>query len=154
VRDGAPALLHNDWKFDNLLVDPEAPWTVRAVLDWEMATVGTAAYDLGTTLGYWMQPDDPPSLRALALGVTTAEGSPTRAEVVARYAAAGGTSIDDPVACWVFGLAKVAVIALQLHARHAAGRVADDRYAALGRVAELLMATAAGAIRRETLAAR
>ncbi len=154
ARSGTPALLHNDWKFDNLLVDADAPWTIRAVLDWEMATPGDAAYDLGTTLGYWVQIDDPAPLRALAVGVTTAEGCPTREEVVVRYEAARGVAIDDPVACWVFGLAKVAVIALQLHARHAAGQVADPRFAPLGGVAMLLMATAAGAIRGDTLQGR
>lgn len=149
--DAPPALLHNDWKFDNLLVDADAPWTVRAVLDWEMATVGDPAYDLGTTLGYWMAPDDPPAFRALALGVTTAPGSLTRHEVIARYEAASGRRVDDPVHCWAFGLAKVAVIAVQLHARHVAGRVRDDRYAPLGRVATLLMATADRAIRSDSL---
>lgn len=150
--DGAtPALLHNDWKFDNLLVDAGAPWSVRAVLDWEMATVGDPAYDLGTTLGYWMGPDDPPPFRALALGVTAAPGSLTRAEVVARYEAATGRRVDDPVRCWAFGLAKVAVIAVQLYARHVAGRVRDARFAPLGGVAAALMRTAGAAISRDSL---
>lgn len=146
-----PALLHNDWKFDNLVVDADAPWTVRAVLDWEMATVGDPAYDLGTTLGYWMAPDDPPAFRALALGVTAAPGSLTRAEVVARYEAARGVRVDDPVRCWAFGLAKVAVIAVQLYARHVAGRVRDARYAPLGGVAAALMRTASDAVRHDSL---
>ncbi|MCU0627318.1 MAG: phosphotransferase family protein [Gemmatimonadaceae bacterium] len=149
----APALLHNDWKFDNLLVHADAPWQLHAVLDWEMATTGDPAYDLGTTLGYWMQPDDPAPLVRLALGITTAEGCLAREEVVARYEAARGERIADPVACWAFGLAKVAVIALQLHARHVAGRVRDDRYAPLGQVAVLLMQTADSAIRRDSLRA-
>jgi aminoglycoside phosphotransferase (APT) family kinase protein len=149
--DATPALLHNDWKFDNLLVDADAPWTVRAVLDWEMATVGDPAYDLGTTLGYWMAPDDPPAFRALALGVSAAPGSLTRAEVVARYEAASGRRVDDPVRCWAFGLAKVAVIAVQLYARHVAGRVRDDRFAPLGAVATALVRTADAAIARDSL---
>ncbi len=147
------ALLHNDWKFDNLLVDADNPAVIRGVLDWEMATIGDPRFDLATTLGYWVQADDPPMLQALALGVTNAPGCLTRAEVVARYAAARGTAVENPVYWWVFGLAKVAVIVLQLYARYVAGTTRDTRFAALGGMAALLMHTARAAIASNSLVA-
>ena len=147
----APALLHNDWKFDNLLVNAAAPWQIHGVLDWEMATIGDPRFDLATALGYWVQRDDPPMLQALALGVTNAPGCVTRAAVVARYAAQRGVAVENPVYWWVFGLAKVAVIVLQLYARYVAGTSRDARFAMLGGMASLLMRTARTAIERNSL---
>ena len=146
-----PALLHNDWKFDNLLVDAADPSVIRGVLDWEMATIGDPRFDLATALGYWVQSDDSPMLQALSLGVTNTPGCLTRAEVVARYAEERGMPVDDPVYWWVFGLAKVAVIVLQLYARYVAGTTSDVRFASLGGMAALLMQTARTAIDRNSL---
>jgi aminoglycoside phosphotransferase (APT) family kinase protein len=146
-----PVLLHNDWKFDNLLVDAEHPATIRGVLDWEMATVGDPRFDLATSLGYWVQADDAPMLQALSLGVTNASGCLTREEVVMRYAAARGMTIDEPVYWYAFGLSKLAVIVVQLYARYAAGQTTDSRFAFLGGMASLLMQTARQAIERNSL---
>jgi aminoglycoside phosphotransferase (APT) family kinase protein len=147
----APTLLHNDWKFDNLLVDADDPAVIHGVLDWEMATIGDPRFDLATSLGYWVQADDSPMLQALALGVTNAPGCLTREEVVARYAAERGVEVAHPVYWWVFGLAKVAVIVLQLYARYVAGTTRDARFQFLGGMAALLMQTARTAIARDSL---
>ena len=56
TRSGA-ALIHNDYKFDNVMFDPNDLTRITAVLDWEMVTIGDPLMDLGTTLGYWMSPD-------------------------------------------------------------------------------------------------
>jgi aminoglycoside phosphotransferase (APT) family kinase protein len=149
-----PALLHNDWKFDNLLVPADDPTRITGVLDWEMATFGDPRFDLATSLGYWVQADDAPMLQALALGVTNAPGCLTRAEVVARYASQRGVPVEHPVYWYAFGLAKVAVIVLQLYARYAAGQTTDTRFAFLGGMAALLMQTARGAIEHNSLDAR
>ncbi len=148
-----PALLHNDWKFDNLLVDHTQPSIIRGVLDWEMATIGDPRFDLATALGYWVQAEESDMLQALALGVTNAPGCMTREEVVARYAAQRGVTIDDPVYWYAFGLAKVAVIVLQLYARYASAQTSDARFAFLGGMAALLMQTAWSAIQRNSIAA-
>ncbi|MES3034893.1 MAG: phosphotransferase family protein [Gemmatimonadota bacterium] len=149
-----PVLLHNDWKFDNLLVDRDDPDSIRAVLDWEMATVGDPRFDLATALGYWVQADDAPMLQALALGVTNAPGCLTRAEVVARYGDRCGVPVAEPVYWYAFGLSKVAVIVLQLYARYAAGLTSDARFAFLGGMAGLLMQTARTAIEQDSLSAQ
>jgi aminoglycoside phosphotransferase (APT) family kinase protein len=147
----APALLHNDWKFDNLLVSADDPSVIHGVLDWEMATVGDPRFDLATALGYWVQASDPPALQALALGVTNLPGCLTRREVVQRYAARRGISIAQPEYWYAFGLAKVAVIVVQLYARFVAGASRDARFAGLGGVAALLMQTAHRAIVERTV---
>src|SRR2546422_10834850 len=84
------ALLHNDYKYDNLVLDPEDLTRVVAVLDWEMATVGDPLMDLGATLGYWVEPGDPERMHADAVGATALPRRLTRQELVARYAGKNG----------------------------------------------------------------
>ncbi len=144
--DRAPALIHNDYKYDNLVLDPADPARIRAVLDWEMATVGDPLMDLGTTLAYWVEAGDPEPLRAFALGPTAAPGSLTRAELAARYAAATGADLSQLRVYHVFGLFKIAVIVQQIHARYRAGATRDPRFAGLGEVVELYGRVAAAAL--------
>ena len=129
--ESGTALIHNDFKYDNLVLDPEDGTRVVAVLDWEMATLGDPLLDLGTSLGYWVDPDDPPELRQLALSPTLLPGNPTRAELVERYAAASGRRIADPVFYYVYGLFKIAVIVQQIYYRYRAGHTQDPRFANL-----------------------
>ena len=129
--ESAAALIHNDFKYDNLVLDPEEGTRVIAVLDWEMATLGDPLMDLGTSLGYWVDPDDPPELRRLALSPTLLPGNPTRAELVERYASVSGREIADPVFYYVYGLFKIAVIVQQIYARFRAGHTQDPRFANL-----------------------
>lgn len=135
-----PSLVHNDFKYDNLVLNPDDIGEVRAVLDWEMATIGDPLMDLGTTLGYWVEAGDPPPIQALAFGPTAKPGSLTRAELVARYAAARGASIADPVFYYVFGIFKIAVIIQQIYARFVRGTTKDARFASLGAVVAVLAA--------------
>jgi aminoglycoside phosphotransferase (APT) family kinase protein len=125
-----PSLVHNDFKYDNLVLAPERLTDIRAVLDWEMATIGDPLMDLGTSLGYWVDASDPEEMLVLPLGPTALPGNLTRAEIVARYQARTGTTFD-PVFYYVFGLFKVAVIAQQIYARYAKGLTKDERFAAM-----------------------
>ncbi len=150
--DGGAALVHNDFKFDNLVLDPGDPARVIAVLDWEMATIGDPLLDLGTTLAYWVEAGDPPALRALGLGVTTLPGMLTREEVVAEYAARTGRPVRDAVFAYVFGLHKVAVIVQQIYARYVAGHTRDPRFAGFDQVVGALGDAAERAITRDRVA--
>ena len=125
------ALIHNDFKYDNIVLDPADPTRIRAVLDWEMATLGDPLMDLGTTLAYWLDADDPPEVRALGLGITALPGNLTRAGLWARYESLAGRSLGDPSFYYAFGLFKLAVIAQQIYARYKAGLTADERFGAL-----------------------
>lgn len=126
-----PALIHNDYKYDNLVLDPADLGRVRAVLDWEMATVGDPLMDLGTSLGYWVDPDDPPVMRALRLSPTDLPGNPARAAVAEAYAAKSGRDLGDLVFYYAYGLFKIAVIAQQIYYRFARGLTQDERFAML-----------------------
>jgi aminoglycoside phosphotransferase (APT) family kinase protein len=125
------SIIHNDFKYDNLVLDASDLTRVVAVLDWEMATLGDPLMDLGTSLGYWVDPDDPPELRALGLELTATPGNLSRAELVARYASITGRDVTDALFYYVFGLFKLAVVAQQIHARYVQGHTRDPRFAAL-----------------------
>ncbi len=125
----AAALIHNDYKFDNVVLDPANLAHIRAVLDWEMATVGDPWMDVGATLGYWAEADDPELLRNF--GVTALPGSLTRQQVIEAYVAAGGQETQHALFYFVFGLYKVAVIVQQIYARFRQGHTQDPRFAGL-----------------------
>ena len=129
--ESGAALVHNDYKYDNLVLDPSDPTRIVAVLDWEMATVGDPLMDLGTTLGYWIDPDDPDEVRALPFGPTALPGSLSRRELVERYARASGRRTGDMLFQYVFALFKIAVIAQQIYKRFREGHTKDPRFAML-----------------------
>ena len=145
-KAGESALLHNDYKYDNLVLHPAELERIVAVLDWEMATVGDPLMDLGTSLGYWMDPDDAPALRLLPAGPTTLAGNLRRAEVVERYAAVTGRDVSNILFYYVYGLFKIAVIAQQIYFRYQQGLTKDERFAALIGAVRILGQTAAQAI--------
>ena len=130
------ALIHNDFKLDNLVLDPHELSQVKAVLDWEMATIGDPLMDLGTTLAYWVQSGDPDELQRI--GLARFAGSLRRSEVVARYAERMGLSSSvlagQIVYYYVFGLFKVAVIAQQIYYRYRQGHTTDARFERLDAV--------------------
>lgn len=125
----AAALVHNDYKYDNVVLDPAELTRVVAVLDWEMATVGDPLMDLGTMLGYWVDADDPAELRARPNGPTTRPGSLSRVELVERYAERTGRDLPSPLFYYVFALFKIAVIVQQIYKRYVDGNTRDERFA-------------------------
>ncbi len=149
--ESGASLIHNDYKYDNVVLDPADLSNIRAVLDWEMATVGDPLMDLGTTLGYWVEPDDAPALRAMRFGCTTLPGNPTRAELVERYARATGRDVSDVVFYYVFGLYKIAVISQQIYARYAQGLTRDERFGLLIHAIRAIGDTAVAAINRNSI---
>jgi aminoglycoside phosphotransferase (APT) family kinase protein len=143
-RESGPALIHNDYKYDNLMLDPDDLTRVVAVLDWEMATIGDPLMDLGSTLGYWVEAGDPEAMRAQAMGPTALPGSLTRRELVARYAEQTGRDVGNALFYYCYGLFKLAVIIQQIYARYVRGFTRDERFA---RMHERVRATAEHAVR-------
>lgn len=140
------ALIHNDYKYDNLVLDPEDLTRIVAVLDWEMTTLGDPLMDLGTSLGYWIDPGDAPELRLIPAGPTTHPGNLPRAEVVERYAGKTGRDVSEILFYYVYGLFKIAVIAQQIYYRYRQGLTHDDRFARLIDGVRILGRTAVQAI--------
>lgn len=132
------AVIHNDFKYDNLMLDERDLTKIVAVLDWEMATIGDPLMDLGTTLGYWVEARDPAPLQQAAFGPTALPGSLTRHEVVARYQEITGRTVSKPEFYYGFGLFKLAVIVQQIYARFVRGHTADPRFAHLDQLVLLL----------------
>ena len=100
-------LVHGDFHIRNVIID-DATGDIRAVLDWELATLGDPLADVGSSLAYWTQagetPDEP-------LAPTAVDGFPTRAEIAAEYLAASGRS-KRTLGFWhTLGLWKIAIIA-------------------------------------------
>jgi aminoglycoside phosphotransferase (APT) family kinase protein len=146
AESASATLIHNDFKFDNFVLDPDDLTRIVAVLDWEMATIGDPLMDLGTTLAYWTEVDDPAPLHGFIVGPTTQPGSMTRRELVERYGQITGRDISNMLFCYVCGLFKVAVIAQQIYARYVRGMTQDRRFAGFNHVVAALGLGAARAI--------
>jgi aminoglycoside phosphotransferase (APT) family kinase protein len=141
-----PALIHNDYKYDNLVLSVEDPGVVIAVLDWEMATIGDPLMDFGTSLGYWVETTDPEEWQRYGFGLTSLPGSFTRAELLEHYSRRTGRRIDDPVFYFAYGLLKIATIVQQIYFRYQKGLTRDPRFAQLGELVKACGALAQRAI--------
>lgn len=129
--ENTPAIIHNDFKYDNLVLDRQDLSTVIAVLDWEMATIGDPLMDLGTTLGYWIEPTDPDIMKGLNLSPSYWPGNPTRQEVANYYQQFVGCELNNLLFYYVYGLFKISVIVQQIYYRYQRGFTQDPRFANL-----------------------
>ncbi|MEL7021333.1 MAG: phosphotransferase family protein, partial [Bacteroidota bacterium] len=141
-KSGGAALVHNDYKHDNVILDSQHFTQIKAILDWELCTIGDPLMDLGSTLGYWMNPNDPPLLRMAFPNPSILAGNPTRGTLIRWYEQKSERKIEQPVFYYAYGLFKLAVIVQQLYARYLKGHTQDPRFknmnvmvAALGQVA-------------------
>jgi aminoglycoside phosphotransferase (APT) family kinase protein len=125
-----PAIIHNDFKLDNVVLNKDNPTEIIGVLDWEMATVGDPLMDLGGSLAYWVQKDDPPELQAIRFMPTDAEGALTRDELVDYYVDLSGRTIESFDFYYCFGLFRLAVIGQQIYYRYYHGQTGDERFQA------------------------
>jgi aminoglycoside phosphotransferase (APT) family kinase protein len=116
--DVGACVIHNDFRLDNLVLDAEDPLRVRAVLDWELATIGDPLMDLGSSLAYWVQADDGLAGRLFRRQPSHLPGMPTRAQIVAHYGERTGRSTDAWAFYEVFGLFRLAAIAQQIYYRY------------------------------------
>lgn len=146
LRDRMPAesaatgatLVHNDYKFDNVMLAAEDPTRVVAVLDWELCTQGDPLMDLGTTLGYWVEPDDDPVWKATAFSPSLSPGAPSRRELADRYAERTGRDTSNMLYYYCFALLKIGVIVQQIFYRYHHGHTKDPRFAKLDQAVQAL----------------
>ena len=133
LQDNQPAqnntcFIHNDYKYDNIILNPD-DLSIKAVLDWEMATVGDPLMDLGTTLAFWAEPDDSQVLKPFNL--TWLPGNLNRQQVAEHYSNLTGADLNYLVFYYVFGSFKIAVVAQQIYTRYRQGLTKDPRFANL-----------------------
>ncbi|WP_233340211.1 phosphotransferase family protein [Pseudidiomarina tainanensis] len=111
-------MTHNDFRFDNLVLDTSDPTKIIGVLDWELATLGNPLMDLGNSLAYWIQADDDPIARSTRRQPTHLPGMLTRQQVIEYYCEKMGVNVKDFRFYEVFGLFRLSVIAQQIYFRY------------------------------------
>jgi aminoglycoside phosphotransferase (APT) family kinase protein len=129
----APTVVHNDYKLDNLMLAPDDPDRLVAVLDWEMATVGDPLVDVGLSLVYWQQLGAEPGTTTPLGAPGTASGWYTREQFIRRYADGSGRDLDAIGWYELLGIFKLAVILQQIYVRWVRGQTRDERFRHLDR---------------------
>ncbi|MBA4116189.1 MAG: phosphotransferase family protein [Rubrobacter sp.] len=152
VPESPPAtIIHNDYKLNNLVLNPEDLTEVRAVLDWEMTTIGDPLFDLAVSLSYWIEEDDSQELKEVLPTVTDKPGFWTRKEFIDYYAEKSGRDLSDMHWYMVFGYFKLAVILQQIYARWHNGQTKDERFATFNERVENLILHAHGLSQKDDL---
>jgi aminoglycoside phosphotransferase (APT) family kinase protein len=118
----AVSVVHGDYRLDNMVLADDG--SVRAVLDWEICTLGDPLADVGLLMVYWTEADD--ELPVLGVAPTLAPGFSSRAEVLDAYAAASGRDVSDVPYFMAFGYWKLACILQGVYARYVGGAGSGD----------------------------
>ena len=121
-------LIHNDFKLNNMMFDERDPGKILGVFDWELATLGDPLSDLGSSLAYWGEKNDPD----MGINIVTDQpGFYSRREVLQRYAELSGRDVSNMIYYLTFGFYRLAVVLQQLHYRWKIGETKDERFSSL-----------------------
>jgi aminoglycoside phosphotransferase (APT) family kinase protein len=151
IASNRAALVHNDYKFDNVMLSPNDLTEIVGVLDWEMATIGEPLMDLGTTLGYWMDKTSPEFMLSQPFNPRALMENFTRRELAERYAEKTGADISNLLFYYVFGTFKIAVIVQQIYFRYRRGFTKDRRFADFNSFVSALGKIAVQAVKKESV---
>jgi aminoglycoside phosphotransferase (APT) family kinase protein len=138
ARDNASCVIHNDFRFDNVVLASDNPLAIIGVLDWELATIGDPLMDLGSSLAYWVQADDDAVFQSFRRQPTHEAGMLTRREVVAYYGERTGMDVSGWSFYEVFGLFRLMVIIQQIYRRYALGQTTNPQFAGFGDAARYM----------------
>ena len=142
-QSGSPAIVHGDFRLDNLLVDEHDE--ITAVLDWEMATLGDPLTDLALLEAYQSLPL---MMDTNAVSdVSRAPGYPAAYELLDRYRTASGRDLGSM--SFHLGLAyfKLAVILEGIHYRYTKGQTVGEGFATIGQATGPLVAAGLDAVK-------
>ena len=137
-RDNASCVIHNDFRFDNVVLATDNALDIVGVLDWELATVGDPLMDLGSSLAYWVQADDDPVFQSFRRQPTHEAGMLTRQQVVAYYGERTGMDVSHWRFYEIFGLFRLMVIIQQIYRRYALGQTTNPQFAGFGDAARYM----------------
>ena len=126
-----PTIVHNDYKFDNVVLDPNHPEKIIGVLDWEMTTCGDPLMDLGNSLAYWVEENDAREMLMIRTMPTNMPGAMTRHEILEHYEKRTGRSTKQFDFYYVFGMFRLAAIAQQIYYRYFHKITDNKRFASL-----------------------
>ncbi len=136
------SVLHGDYRIDNAILDADDPRKIAALLDWEICAIGDPLMDLGNTLSYWIEADDPAPMQMMIRQPSAAPGMPSRREFADRYGEKTGYDVSDIHYHFIYGIWRLAVIIQQIHARYVRGQTQDERFAVMDKSVEALGALA------------
>jgi aminoglycoside phosphotransferase (APT) family kinase protein len=143
--ESGASIVHGDFRIDNTILDPADPAAVRAVVDWEMATLGDPLADLGLHLTY----RDPTFDAVLGEAAATSPRQPTPGALAAHYAAVTGRDVGGLSFYLGLGYFKAAIIAAGIHARHVQGHTVGDGFEGAGTAVAPLAAAGLAALRTD-----
>ena len=146
-----PAIVHNDYRFDNVILAPSNPMQIIGVLDWELTTLGDPLMDLGNTLAYWIEANDPAPVQLMRRQPSNAPGMLTRRQFVDYYAERSGIQIDNYDFYYAYGLFRLAGIVQQIYYRYYHGQTQDKRFASFVQMNALLEQMSLKLIRTSSL---
>ena len=142
------ALIHNDFKYDNVMFAPGDWSEIIAILDWEMATIGNPIMDFATSLAYWAEEEDLAVFGPLISQPTYQEGNPDRSKLIELYGRMSDLDMSNIVYHYVYGLFKIAVIIQQIYYRFHHGYTDDPRFAKLDQAVQAFCFKAVRAIEK------
>ncbi|WP_017930253.1 phosphotransferase family protein [Robiginitomaculum antarcticum] len=147
AKENGHAIVHGDFRIDNCILNADDPHKISAILDWEISALGDPLMDLGNTLAYWIEPNDPPYMHMMVRQPSRAPGMMTRAQVAQFYAQRTGHDVSNIPYYFVYGIFRLAVIIQQIYYRYYHGQTDNARFKDYGQMTNLL-----GTLAREKIA--
>ncbi|MCE4267168.1 phosphotransferase family protein [Rhodococcus globerulus] len=124
--ESGASIIHNDYRIGNVILAPDSPGRIAAVLDWELATVGDPLFDVGYFLASYPVEGEPLTPTAELGTATLEEGYPTRDELAQRYSASTGADLTN--IGWYTALALWKLAVLYEYGRRRADKGVGDLY--------------------------
>jgi len=141
------AILHGEFRIDNLILDLDDPTKINAILDWEISALGDPLMDLGNTLAYWIEAGDQSAMQGVSRQPSAAPGMLSRGEILAYYADKTGADVRNFHFYYVYGIFRLAVILQQIYYRFYHGQTKDERFKMYGPMVNIL-----GGVARDRIA--